>query len=130
MPSDKPPFMLNPEQMLDLITRKSLDAFIVSDTSNTVIVWSAYAETLFGWTAEEAIGAPLTTLIIPPEHRHAHEEGIQRFLRTGILKNVNTRLELFGMHKDGRSLPLEMTVIPVELDGQTLFTSSIRDNAE
>lgn len=34
------------------------------------------------------------------------------------------------MHKDGRSLPLEMTVILVQLDGQTLFTSSIRDNAE
>jgi diguanylate cyclase (GGDEF)-like protein/PAS domain S-box-containing protein len=130
VPSDKPPFVLNPEQMLDLITRKSLDAFIVSDTSNTVIVWSAYAETLFGWTAEEAIGAPLTTLIIPPEHRRAHEEGIQRFLQTGRLKNVNTRLELFGVHKDGRLLPLEMTVIPVQLDGQTLFTSSIRDNAE
>lgn len=130
MPSDKPPFLLNPEQMLELITRKSLDAFIVSDTSNTVIVWSSYAETLFGWTAEEAIGAPLTSLIIPPDHRRAHEEGIKRFLQTGTLKNVNTRLELFGVHKDGRSLPLEMTVIPVELDGQTLFTSSIRDNAE
>lgn len=130
MPSDKPPFLLNSEQMLELITRKSLDAFIVSDTANRVIVWSAYAETLFGWTAEEAIGAPLTTLIIPPEHRRAHEEGIKRFLRTGALKNVNTRLELFGVHKDGRSLPLEMTVIPVELDGQILFTSSIRDNAE
>jgi diguanylate cyclase (GGDEF)-like protein/PAS domain S-box-containing protein len=130
MPSDKPTFLPTPEQMLDLITRKSLDAFIVSDTSNTVIVWSAYAETLFGWTAEEAIGAPLTTLIIPPEHRHAHEEGIRRFLETGALKNVNTRLELFGVHKDGRLLPLEMTVIPVQMDGQTLFTSSIRDNTE
>ena len=130
MSSDKPPFLLNPEQMLDLITRKSLDAFIVSDTSNTVIVWSPYAETLFGWTADEAVGAALTTLIIPPEHRRAHEEGIQRFLETGTLKNVNTRLELFGMHKDGHLLPLEMTVIPVQLNGQTLFTSSIRDNAE
>lgn len=130
MPKDKPPFLLNPEQTLDLITRKSLDAFIVSDTSNTVIVWSSYAETLFGWTAEEAIGAPLTTLIIPPEHRRAHEEGIKRFLETGTLKNVNTRLELFGVHKDGRAIPLEMTVIPVQLNGQTLFTSSIRDNTE
>jgi diguanylate cyclase (GGDEF)-like protein/PAS domain S-box-containing protein len=130
MSSDQSPFVPNPAQMLDLITRNSMDAFIVSDTSNTVIIWSAYAETLFGWTANEAVGAQLTSLIIPPEHRHAHEEGIRRFLETGTLKNINTRLELFGMHKDGRSLPLEMTVIPVQLDGQTLFTSSIRDNAE
>jgi diguanylate cyclase (GGDEF)-like protein/PAS domain S-box-containing protein len=130
MPSDQSKFLLDPKQMLDLITRNSLDAFIVSDTDNTVIVWSAYAETLFGWTASEAVGAQLTTLIIPPEHRHAHEEGIRRFIETGTLKNVNTRLELFGVHKDGRSLPLEMTVIPVQLDGRTLFTSSIRDNAE
>jgi diguanylate cyclase (GGDEF)-like protein/PAS domain S-box-containing protein len=130
MPSDQSTFLPDPRQMLDLITRNSLDAFIVSDTDNTVIVWSEYAETLFGWTASEAVGAQLTTLIIPPEHRHAHEEGIRRFLETGAVKNVNTRLELFGMHKDGRLLPLEMTVIPVQLDGRTLFTSSIRDNAE
>jgi diguanylate cyclase (GGDEF)-like protein/PAS domain S-box-containing protein len=130
MPSDKPTFLLSPKQILDLITRNSLDAFIVSDTSNTVIVWSEYAETLFGWTASEAVGAQLTSLIIPPEHRHAHEEGIRRYIETGSLKNVNTRLELFGVHKDGRSLPLEMTVIPVQLDGRTLFTSSIRDNAD
>jgi diguanylate cyclase (GGDEF)-like protein/PAS domain S-box-containing protein len=130
MPSDQSQFLLNPNQMLDVITRNSLDAFIVSDTSNRVVVWSAYAETLFGWTAIEAVGAQLTTLIIAPEHRHAHEEGIRRFIETGVLKNVNTRLELFGMHKDGRSLPVEMTVIPVQLDGQTLFTSSIRDNTE
>ena len=130
MPSDQSKFLLNPKQILDLITRNSLDAFIVSDTSNTVVVWSAYAETLFGWTANEAIGAQLTTLIIPPEHWHAHEEGIRRFIETGTLKNGNTRLELVGVHKDGRSLPLEMTVIPVQLDGRTLFTSSIRDNTE
>jgi diguanylate cyclase (GGDEF)-like protein/PAS domain S-box-containing protein len=130
MARDKTNFLLTPEQMLELITRKSLDAFIVSDTDNTVIVWSAYAETLFGWSGQEAIGAQLTTLIIPPEHHAAHEEGIKRFLQTGQLKNVNKRLELFGIHKDGRRLPLEMTVIPVQLGSETLFTSSIRDNSE
>lgn len=126
----KTSFLLTPEQMLELITRKSLDAFIVSDTNNTVIEWSTYAETLFGWSSEEAIGAKLTTLIIPPEHRAAHEEGIKRFLQTGQLKNVNKRLELFGIHKNGQLLPLEMTVIPVQLRNEILFTSSIRDNSE
>lgn len=130
MAKDKTNFLLTPEQMLELITRKSLDAFIVSDTGNTVLVWTTYAETLFGWSAEEAVGEQLTNLIIPPEHRAAHEEGIKRFLKTGKLKNVNKRLELFGIHKHGHMLPLEMTVIPVELDGKILFTSSIRDNSE
>ena len=123
-------FPLTPQQLLELITRDSLDAFVVSDINNTVIVWSGYAEALFGYSAAEAVGAPLTTLIIPPEHHAAHEEGIKRFLDTGQLKNVNKRLEVFGMHKNGHLLPLEMTVIPVQLNGQTFFTSSIRDNSE
>jgi PAS domain S-box-containing protein len=123
-------FQLTPEQMLDLITRKAMDAFIVSDTENTVMVWSAYAEVLFGWTAKEAIGQPLTSLIIPPEHHSAHQEGIRRYLETGKLKNINRRVEVFGIHKDGHILPLEMTVIPVQLGSETLFTSSIRDNSE
>ena len=130
MAKDKTDFLLTPEQVLELITRKALDAFIVSDTDNTVIVWSTYAETLFGWSAEEAIGRQLTALIIPPEHRAAHEEGITRYSQTGQLKNVNKRLELFGMHKNGHLLPLEMTVVPFQMGGKTLFTSSIRDNSE
>jgi diguanylate cyclase (GGDEF)-like protein/PAS domain S-box-containing protein len=130
MSRDTSKFQLTPEQMLDLITQKALDAFIVSDTENTVIVWSGYAEVLFGWSAEEAIGQPLTSLIIPPEHRKAHEDGVRRYLETGQLRNVNKRVEVFGVHKDGHVLPLEMTVIPVQLGNQTLFTSSIRDNSE
>jgi diguanylate cyclase (GGDEF)-like protein/PAS domain S-box-containing protein len=130
MAINKANFVLTPEQLLDLITRKALDAFVVSDSKNTVLVWSPYAETLFGWSAEEAIGQPLTALIIPPEHHAAHEEGIRRFLETGKLKNISRRVEVFGVHKDGHLLPLEMTVIPVQLDGETLFTSSIRDNSE
>jgi diguanylate cyclase (GGDEF)-like protein/PAS domain S-box-containing protein len=123
-------FTLTPEQILDLITRKAMDAFIVSDVENTVVVWTAYAETLFGWTAKEAVGRLLTELIIPPEHRAAHEEGIRRFLETGELRNVNKRLETFGVHKDGHLLPLELTVIPVQLGEEILFSSSIRDNSE
>ncbi|MET0963191.1 MAG: EAL domain-containing protein [Noviherbaspirillum sp.] len=130
MPRDDQRFQLTPEQMLELITCKSMDAFIVSDTRNTVIVWSAYAEVLFGWSEQEAVGASLTSLIIPPEHRKAHEDGIRRYLDTGRLKNVNRRVEVFGLHKNGRLLPLEMTVIPVRLGDETVFTSSIRDNSE
>ena len=123
-------FQLTPEQMLELITRKAMDAFIVSDTENTVILWSAYAEVLFGWSAEEAIGQPLTSLIIPPEHHKAHEDGVRHYLSTGQVKNVNKRMEVCGVHKDGHVLPLEMTVVPAQLGNETLFTSSIRDNSE
>ena len=118
------------EQTLDLITRHAMDAFIVSDSDNKVIVWTAYAETLFGWSAQEAVGQRLTELIIPADQREAHENGIRRFLETGTLTRVNERLELFGLHKDGHLLPLELTVIPVQLGAETFFTSSIRDNSE
>jgi hypothetical protein len=73
--SDLSELLLNPKQMLDLITRNLLDAFTVtvavSDTDNTAIVWRAYAETLIGWAGNEAVVARSTALIISPEHRHA-----------------------------------------------------------
>lgn len=118
------------QQMLDLITCRAMDAFIVSDADHTVIVWTAYAQTLFGWTADEAVGRHLAALIIPPEHRAAHEDAITHFLNTGASDNVNKRLEIFGLHKEGHRLPLELTTIPVELDGAIYFSLSIRDNAE
>lgn len=46
-------------------------AVIVTDFSTVVLYWNQYAETLYGWTAEEATGRPLGDLIVPAHTRAA-----------------------------------------------------------
>ena len=57
----------------DAIVSKTLDGLIMS--------WNQAAERIFGWTAAETIGRPIT-ILIPPE-RLPEEEGILARVRQG-----------------------------------------------
>ena len=65
------------------------DAVVVADTAGTICFWNAAAERVFGWTAEEAVGASLD-LIIPERQRPRHWEGYQRVMATGTTSTAAT----------------------------------------
>ena len=54
-------------------SRRSDDAIISKTLDGIILTWNAGAERLFGYSAEEAIGQPIT-LLIPPE-RQDEERG-------------------------------------------------------
>jgi PAS domain S-box-containing protein len=88
---------------------ESSDDAIISKTLDGVIrSWNGGAERLFGYTAEEAVGKPIT-LIIPPE-RHDEERDILARLRRG--ERVD-HFETVRVAKDGRRLDISLTVSPV-----------------
>ncbi|MEI7429982.1 MAG: EAL domain-containing protein [Betaproteobacteria bacterium] len=73
----------------------------------TVSFWNKASELLYGYSAEEALGANLLDLIIPPEMRDGVAEAMQQMLRTGIpipagellLKTkTNARVPVFSSH--------------------------------
>lgn len=82
---------------------------------------------MFGWRAAEAIGQRLSELIIPPSLRALHEAGRQRVVSGGAPKIMNRQVELSALRKDGREIPIELSVWPVKLENRTLFGAFIRD---
>jgi PAS domain S-box-containing protein len=107
---------------------ESADDAIVSKTLDGIITsWNQGAERMFGFTAEEAIGKPIT-IIIPPEHLDEEPQILAR-LRAGI------RIEHFEtvrMRKDGTLLDISLTVSPIKgPDGEIVGASKIaRDITE
>jgi PAS domain S-box-containing protein len=96
---------------LAAIVESSEDAIASKDLNGTITSWNKSAERLFGYTAEEIIGQPVTT-IIPPE-LHDDEPRILSKVRAG------ERLEHFEtvrMHKNGRRLIVSLTVSPIKDD--------------
>ena len=107
---------------------ESSDDAIVSKTLDGVIrSWNAGAERLFGYTAAEAVGRPIT-LIIPPE-RLDEERAILERLRRG--ERVE-HFETVRVAKDGRRLDISLTVSPVrDGDGRVIGASKVaRDITE
>ena len=112
---------------LQSVLDTALDAVIVMDIEGQVLGWNEHAEACFGWSADESIGRRLSELIIPPQHRAAHERGLRRFLETGVGPVLDRHIEISGLHRDGHELPVELSITKTDQFGQRLFIGFIRD---
>lgn len=115
---------------LQSVLQTALDAVVVMDRQGHVIGWNGRAEQCFGWTPDEAIGRRLSELIIPERHRAGHEAGLTRFLETGQGPVIDRHIEIEGLHKDGREVPVELSITASEQFGGKLFIGFIRDIGE
>jgi PAS domain S-box-containing protein len=108
------------------MTESSSSAIISADEEGRIVAWNASAENLFGHTASEAIGQPLT-LIIPPRHRAGHTGGMARLKRGGAGHVLGQVVTLEGLHKDGHEMMVEMSLSRWQQAGQTFFTGILQD---
>jgi two-component system, cell cycle sensor histidine kinase and response regulator CckA len=103
------------------------EAFVAMDAGGFITDWSPQAESTFGWPREDAVGKVLADTIVPERYRHAHWEGLQRFLETGEGPVVGKRVEIAALHRDGHEFPVELTISTVETDGPYSFFASLHD---
>ena len=94
--------------LLAAIVASSDDAIVSKTLEGRILSWNAGAERIFGYTAAEAIGQPIT-MIIPPEH-HAEERRILDQVRQG---NRVDHFDTIRVTKDGRRIAISLTVSPV-----------------
>jgi diguanylate cyclase (GGDEF)-like protein/PAS domain S-box-containing protein len=113
-----------------MILNTAMDAVISADQDGRVIDWNQEAERMFGYSAEQAHGKDLAELIVPPAHRQAHLNGMQRFIATGNATIIGKRIEITGMHADGSEMPIELALSSMLRDGKYFFNAFIRDISE
>ena len=109
------------------ILSASLDGIITINHKSEIIEYNLQAEAMFGWTRAEMLGKSLTERIIPQEFRAAHDAGMKHFMASGEGPVFGRRLELAGLHKNGHTLPIEITISPIRYGEEALFTAFIRD---
>lgn len=106
---------------LAAIVASSHDAIISKDLNGTITSWNASAERVFGYTAEEIIGQSVTVLI--PHDRRDEEPLILGRIRNG---EVVDHFETIRLRKDGRLIPISLTISPVrDEDGRVVGISKI-----
>jgi PAS domain S-box-containing protein len=112
---------------LGAIIESSEDAIISTDLKTIIATWNDGAERLFGYTAEEVIGKPVTILI--PTDRHDEEPSILKRIRRG--ESVD-HYETVRRRKDGALLNISLTVSPIKDEsGLVIGASKIaRDTTE
>jgi PAS domain S-box-containing protein len=104
---------------LSAIVDSSDDAIISKDLNGIITSWNKSAERLFGYTAAEAVGQPITMLI--PSDRLGEEPNILSRLRRG--ERVD-HFETVRRRKDGMLLDISLTISPVRDERGTIVGAS------
>jgi PAS domain S-box-containing protein len=92
----------------DAIVSKTLDGIITS--------WNQAAERLFGYSAQEALGQPITLII--PEELHQEETAILSKLRRG--EHID-HYETVRRRKDGSRIEVSLSISPVKDQAGTII---------
>ncbi|MDD9742902.1 MULTISPECIES: GAF domain-containing protein [Marinovum] len=98
---------------LETLFNRALDAVVGMDESGHVTAWNGSAEEIFGWSREEALGALMGDLIVPPQYREAHARGLAHYNRTGEGPVLEQRIQITAMHRDGHEFPVELSIFPM-----------------
>jgi PAS domain S-box-containing protein len=106
--NDTWPPAVSAQALLAAIVESSDDAIISKDLDGTITSWNNGAERLFGYTAAEAVGQPVTILI--PEDRLDEEPSILGRVRAG--QRVD-HYETVRRRKDGTLVDISLTVSPI-----------------
>ncbi|WP_348697988.1 response regulator [Duganella fentianensis] len=106
------------------------DGIITMTADGRIASFNRAASSIFGYSAEEVVGQPLTCLM-PEPMRAAHEAGVARYLAGHVPTVVGrNNIELQGLHKSGHSFVLELAIRALFVEGQHLFVGIVRDVTE
>jgi two-component system sensor histidine kinase/response regulator len=118
------------EKRFRQILETTFDAFVGMDSQGRILDWNAQAERAFGWSQAELDGKLLSETIIPTHYRQSYEQEIGQLLASGEGPALNKRFEIIASCRDGREIPVEITISAMRHDGSHHFAVFVRDLSE
>lgn len=118
---------LNEARMMGII-RSSMEAIITVDETQRIVIFNPAAEFVFGVSAMEAIGSPLSRFI-PERFRAAHAQHVDQFGVTGVSERKMGRQQrvLLGLRANGEEFPIEASISQIRDGSGKLYTVMLRD---
>jgi diguanylate cyclase (GGDEF)-like protein/PAS domain S-box-containing protein len=108
-------------QRLAAIVRSTDDAVLAVDLGDLITDWNHASELLYGYTAEEAVGRPIS-LIVPLTRLDEHAELARRVLQGEHIEQFSTE----RLRRDGTPVAVSLTVSAMcDVDGSIVGTSTI-----
>lgn len=117
-------------QRLDGLLDAAMDAIITIDEEQRIVQYNPAAEHIFGWTAAQMLGKPLTVLM--PERFHAAHAGhIRQFGAVGATsRRMGRSSVVHGLRADGSEFPMDASISQLSTPQGRLYTVILRDVTE
>ena len=114
------------ELRLRAAVESSPSGLLMVDSDGRIVLVNHEVERLFGYTREELLGRPVE-LLIPEQFRGLHPDYRARFFTHPKTRAMGAGRDLFGKHKDGTQVPVEIGLTPVVTEEGLFVISSIVD---
>ena len=108
------------------ILRSARDAIITIDLHGIITLFNPAAESMFGFSADEVVGANVSVLM-PEPYRSSHDGYIDNYHATGTARAIGRIRYVEGQRKNGERFPIELAVSEASVEGDSLYTAVIRD---
>ena len=103
------------------VVESSADSIMFQGLDNVILSWNKSAENVYGYTAQEVIGRPVS-LIVPSDRREELQRLVERVHQGGSVRSHET----VRVRKDGACINVALTLSPVlDRKGRTVGVSSI-----
>jgi diguanylate cyclase (GGDEF)-like protein/PAS domain S-box-containing protein len=114
----------------DAIFHNSHDGVVCINAESVIVFVNKAAHEMFGYEHEDdLLGRPVTCLM-SPEHEVTHPVFVQRHLAGESSPVIDKLRRIRAIGKDGASFPVDIHVFQLEIDGDQVFASFIRDMSE
>ena len=117
------------EERFRLVVEASPNAIVLIDENGCIAMVNRQTEQLFGYDREALLAQPVE-ILLPTALRSSHVPMRQDYQRNPEPRRMGNNRELFGLHRDGRQIPLEVGLSPIRGSEDALVQAVIIDISE
>lgn len=105
------------------------DAIVIIGQDGRITMVNAQTDRMFGYSREELLGQEVE-ILVPQRYRTNHARFRTDFFTAPTTRRMGSGMELTGMHRDGREVPIEVTLSPIHIEDTVYVSAAIRDVTE
>lgn len=107
----------------------SSNAMVIVDTTGEIVLVNSKAEELFQYERDELIGSNVG-MLVPKRCAECHAQGVAEFMKKPRYLPIGAGHNLYGVRKDGREVPLDISLSPMKVQDDVFVAAIIVDITE
>jgi PAS domain S-box-containing protein len=114
------------QHLFEVLFQSVPDGLMVFDARGRIRCTNAELERLFGYTKEELLGKSVE-ILMPERFRRDYRQHWLRYFAAPYRRVLDSRLNLYGLRRDGAEFPVDIHLGPIESAQDALVVSIVRD---